>query len=358
MLGPIVSGRNLTGAVPAKLLEAGADPRQSLRAVLRAWLPLSEAVLGMAVGHLPSPALAAPLRVPRLLEGGSSSALVTADEVPAVSSSLPPLPLAVAEQLACTRAALCCSSSAPDAPLVVYISKMVAVPVGLLPRDASATATQHAAGSSGNDVFLAFGRVFSGIAREGARVHVLGAGYDPRTPDMHRQVAVLGGLYLMMGRALERLPQVPAGNVCAIAGLDTAILKCGTLAGSPAALPMAPMTFQAAPIVRVALEPSQPGDMAALADGLRLLNRYEKLVQSASLHCIVVQCAQRHHCVAAATGFQRTQSLMPFVIQPALCNVRHQLGNFTHPAGLSPNLVPGPCLPSYSYSTYVELIPL
>jgi ribosome assembly protein 1 len=74
-------------------------------------------------------------------------------------------------------------------------------------------------------------------------------------------------------RALERLPSVPAGNVCAIAGLETSILKSATLAGSPAALPLAPMTFQAAPIVRVALEPSAPGDMAALAHGLKLLNR-------------------------------------------------------------------------------------
>jgi hypothetical protein len=67
---------------------------------------------------------------------------------------------------------------------------------------------------------------------------------------------------------------VPAGNVCAIAGLETAILKSATLASSPAALPLAPMTFQAAPIVRVALEPSAPGDMAALAHGLKLLNRW------------------------------------------------------------------------------------
>eukprot|EP00967_Tisochrysis_lutea_P097102 scaffold142524_cov17-Tisochrysis_lutea.AAC.1 len=41
-----------------------------LPAVMRAWLPLSEAVLGMAMMHLPAPPAAAPLRMPRLL--GSS----------------------------------------------------------------------------------------------------------------------------------------------------------------------------------------------------------------------------------------------------------------------------------------------
>ncbi len=38
--------------------------------------------------------------------------------------------------------------------------------------------------------------------------------------------------------------EVPAGNVLAIGGLDTAILKSATLSSSPAARPLAPMLFQ------------------------------------------------------------------------------------------------------------------
>lgn len=78
-------------------------------------------------------------------------------------------------------------------------------------------------------------------------------------------------------RALERLSSVPAGNVLALAGLETTILKSATLSSSPACLPLAPMTFQAAPIVRVALEPSCPTDMAALTQGLKLLNRWGRI---------------------------------------------------------------------------------
>lgn len=48
----------------------------------------------------------------------------------------------------------------------------------------------------------------------------------------------------MMGRALERLPAVPAGNVLAIAGLESAVLKSATLSSTPAARPLAPMVFQ------------------------------------------------------------------------------------------------------------------
>ncbi len=43
------------------------DARTVLRSVLKGWLPLSEAVLSMAVEHLPDPASAAPGRLARLL---------------------------------------------------------------------------------------------------------------------------------------------------------------------------------------------------------------------------------------------------------------------------------------------------
>lgn len=53
------------------------------------------------------------------------------------------------------------------------------------------------------------------------------------------------GLYLMMGRGLERLSEVPAGCVLAIGGLDRCILKSATLSSAPACRPLAPMLFQA-----------------------------------------------------------------------------------------------------------------
>jgi ribosome assembly protein 1 len=203
--------------VPAKLLEGG-DPRAALKAVLRAWLPLSEAVLGMTVSHLPSPAAAAPLRLPHLMHGGSNTALLgvagsgsigqdvmteanhAAEQQQQQQQQLDEATLAeVQQQLDRTYSHLCASSSAADAPLVVFVSKMVSVPANLLPR-APGDSSSVGAGNAAGEVFLAFGRVFSGVAREGARVHVLSSAYNPRLPGQQRQTAVLRGLYLMMGR--------------------------------------------------------------------------------------------------------------------------------------------------------------
>ncbi len=245
-MGQIIKGRGLRN-ITQRALEHP-EPRQALCAVLRAWLPLSEALLSMAASCLPSPAEAAPVRAPRLLgprataEGIAAAAAAAAQQLPSsdTSSSAASVADDVAMQLERMRTHVHASSSTADAPLVIYVSKMVSVPVSVLPRrpgdkpPADATA----------EVFLAFGRVFSGVAREGARVHVLSAAYDPAAPQQQRQTAVLSSLYLMMGRALERLPAVPAGNVLAMAGLETAILKSATLSSSPCALPLAPMVFQ------------------------------------------------------------------------------------------------------------------
>lgn len=74
MLSQIVKSRGLGSLVPPRALEHS-DPRQALRAVMRAWLPLSEAVLGMAIDKLPSPSQAAPYRIARLVNSSSRDGL-------------------------------------------------------------------------------------------------------------------------------------------------------------------------------------------------------------------------------------------------------------------------------------------
>lgn len=247
-----------------------------MRAVLRAWLPLAEATLTMAIAHLPSPRAAAPLRVPHLLSGMPTLTLPT--EVTPSAVTLPDgvttsaaldaataalaavtlngesassdsarageqaggagaaepqgcsqasnrtstgastgastgtstgvstwteaaaaalgggggatqaeiedsgLPLAVRETLARVQSSLTASSSSPDAPVVVYVSKMIALPAAAIPVAQGAPEPRD----PDAEVFLAFGRVYSGVLRVGQRVHVLSAAYSPANPQLHR----------------------------------------------------------------------------------------------------------------------------------------------------------------------------
>lgn len=177
--------------------------------------------------------------------------------------------------------------------------------------------------------FLAFARVFSGLLRTGQRLYVLGPKHNPRMMDglvlpslssddldaLEKNgqwndldtagsvsVFTVKELYLLMGREVELVKSVPAGSVVGIAGLEKHIVKSGTLSSSAFCPAFAPMSFDASPIVRVAVEPVNPSQITALVHGLKLLNQgdpcVEVLVQETGEH-VLVAAGEVHlqHCL-------------------------------------------------------------
>lgn len=127
------------------------------------------------------------------------------------------------------------------------------------------------------EVLLGFSRVFSGTLHRDTSVTVTLPKYDPTLPSTHPRnekyvtTVIVKDLYTMMGRELVAVDEVPAGHVCAIGGLDGAVFRNATLwaAGgictSKGRMPdkminLAGVSMQAAPIVRVALEPDNPSE--------------------------------------------------------------------------------------------------
>lgn len=143
--------------------------------------------------------------------------------------------------------------------------------------------------------FIGFARIFSGTVRIGQTVHVMGPRFDPLNPEKHHAIIEVEELFLMMGRGLEHLQEVPAGNVFGIGGkqLSQQILKTGTLSSSINSPLFSPMVFSR-PIMRVAVEPVVPAEMPILIDGLKLLNQADASVE------IMVQETGEH--VIAAAG--------------------------------------------------------
>ena len=56
-------------------------------------------------------------------------------------------------------------------------------------------------------------------------------------------------------------------------------MKSATVSDTVACPAFSDMYFEAAPIVRVAVEPQHPGDMPALVEGMRLLNQADACVE-------------------------------------------------------------------------------
>ncbi|XP_066273846.1 elongation factor-like GTPase 1 [Branchiostoma lanceolatum] len=312
------------------------DPRVLLQAVCGQWLPLSEAVLAMTVDQLPSPLQISPEKVEHLM-------CQTAQRF----DSLPQPTQKLKEDF------LMCSAE-DSAPVIVFISKMFSVDSKALPHNRPRPLTQEeieqkrelarqrhqeklaalsnqtlvpqqeqAAEENGNDtcsttiltnkkdkvdddanVFVGFARVFSGKVRKGQKVFVLGPKHSPSHALQHMSEApgdlsqlkhvaavVVEDLYLLMGKELETVDQVPAGNILGIGGLQAQVLKSATVSSTIACPAFSPVYLDAAPIVRVAVEPKHAGDMSALMQGLRLLNQadpsVEVLVQESGEHVLV-----------------------------------------------------------------------
>ncbi|XP_046864219.1 elongation factor-like GTPase 1 isoform X2 [Xenia sp. Carnegie-2017] len=348
------------------------DPKTHLKAIFHQWLPLSKTLLQMVVNKLPSPLKINTERVEKLMCGG----LRTFESLPDETKLL-------------KQAFVRCSSEDGD-PVIIFVSKMVAVDEKALPQnkrrpltqkeleqrrekarqkhsqmlsskeneeprfnnpstnteavaqcsrkglcDDNADTSDVAIGDTSNerpaditdietrndeaDQFIAFARVYSGTITKGQILFVLGPKHDPafldgirsgegnndvisnvatadmlmssRIDDKHCTSFTVKNLYLLMGRELESLKSVPAGNILGIGGLGDIILKSATISSTVACPPFTALPYDIKPIVRVAVEPLHPGNMSALHRGMGLLNQadpiVEVLVQETGEHVLI-----------------------------------------------------------------------
>lgn len=117
---------------------------------------------------------------------------------------------------------------------MIYISKMVK--------------------SSDKGRFYAFGRVFSGTARSGQKVRIMGPNYVPgKTLDLF--VKSIQRTVLMMANKVEPVSEVPCGNTIGLVGIDKYLVKSGTISDFEEAHNIRPMKYSVSPVVRVAVKP-------------------------------------------------------------------------------------------------------
>lgn len=291
------------------------DTRNLLTVIMQQWLPLSTATFQAVVDVIPSPRAAQAVRMPFMLHP---------KEAQASSTPLQPANEFEQELYSCDQF--------PEAPVVSYVSKMFAVKREDLPeykpremtaeemrrrgreereRRAAVQASRTALGlgdttdpnelaraiddielnkpteapaapaTASGEVLLGFSRIFCGVLRRGTTLFATLPKYDaeagpdhPRNARHIRRVTV-SDLYMMMGRDLVAVEEVPAGHVCAIGGLDGIVPRNATLcAPSAAGVPedaepsayagvlinLSGVGVNTAPIVRVALEPVNPGE--------------------------------------------------------------------------------------------------
>jgi len=214
-----------------------------LKRIMQTWLPASEALMEMLVNHLPSPAVAQSYRVENLYGGPID------DE--------------------CAKSIRSCN---PKGPLMMYISKMVP--------------------TSEKGRFYAFGRVFSGTIATGQPVRIMGPDFKfGKKTDLY--LKKIQRTVLMMGRYVEQLQDCPCGNICGLVGVDSYLLKTGTISTHVEAHCFVTMKYSVSPVVRCSVDCKNASDLPKLMEGLKRLAKSDPLVQ-----CITSRTGE--HIIAGA----------------------------------------------------------
>jgi elongation factor 2 len=204
------------------------EGKQLLKACMRKFLPAADALLEMMILHLPSPVTAQRYRMETLYEGPHDD-----------------------------EAAIAIRDCDPKGPLMLYVSKMVP--------------------TSDKGRFYAFGRVFAGTVRSGLKVRIQGPHYTPGKKD-DLFIKAVQRTILMMGRFIEPIEDVPAGNICGLVGVDQFLLKSGTLTTSETAHNLKVMKFSVSPVVQRSVEVKNANDLPKLVEGLKRLSKSDPCV--------------------------------------------------------------------------------
>ncbi|CAG7978022.1 unnamed protein product [Penicillium salamii] len=305
--------KSLNINIPPYILRSR-DPKNIMTTLFSQWLPLSTALLVSVIEYLPSPPAAQTARLPEMIKSSPGSDFISED----------------------IKKAMVDFKTGPDEPVVAYVSKMVAIPESELMSSKKRTGgtmtadeameiarrkreeiakmqaearngqaddfermtsafenttliteteeeeTEAAEKDEDPDHLIGFARLYSGTISVGDEIYVLPPKFSPANPHANpepKKVTVTD-LYLLMGRALEPLQSVPAGVVFGIGGLAGYVLKTGTLCSQiEGSINLAGVSLSTPPIVRVALEPTNPADLSKMVTGLRLLEQSDPCAQ-------------------------------------------------------------------------------
>ena len=224
--------------------EKDLEGKALLKTVMKKFLPAADALLEMICIHLPSPVTAQKYRADTLYEG-------------------PP------DDVACIGIRDC----DPKAPLMLYVSKMVP--------------------TSDKGRFYAFGRVFAGTVKSGVKVRIQGPNYVPgKKEDLF--IKAIQRTILMMGRFVEPIEDVPAGNIVGLVGVDQFLLKSGTITTSDTAHNLKVMKFSVSPVVRRSVEVKNAADLPKLVEGLKRLSKSDP--------CVLTSISESGEHVVAGAG--------------------------------------------------------
>ncbi len=296
------------------------DHRSTLQSIMRRWLPLADSILRMVVKNMPNPRDAQKNRVQTLISIENYKLQAFQPDGFQDSAKFNEVKELIHNHTCLVRQNIESCNNDENAPLVVFISKMMPVRVAeLSKRDVIMLNEQRIAKYPGGiaedhylkpdqEVFMALGRVFSGHLKRNSDLFIIGHKYDPSSlitfsdestytgpnslyddisSNFQGMVTKLKsggadklGCYILLGPSVFPTENVGAGNIVGIVGLEDFILKTATISNSWATYPLKAITFQSKPMLKVAVEPAASHrDLKKLEIGLQNLYQFDPVVE-------------------------------------------------------------------------------
>ena len=211
------------------------SPKEMAKSILGKWLPVEKAVLDMVVQYLPSPIKAAK----PVSEGGHGRirSAWSGDSDSEVGQAL--------------------QKCDPNGPVMVVLSKMILFRAKRV---------------------VAMGRIFSGTLRKGAKVTYFLPGYTEGSKE-RKQTTNVQGVHILMGKDVEEVDEIPAGNVVAISGLRGAFAG-STVSSLEDVKPFKGLTFAVEPVVTVSIEAKNPRELPKLVEGMELIQLVDPSIKA------------------------------------------------------------------------------
>jgi len=253
-------------------LKLGASSEESIiRAILRRYRPLSDAVLDSVCAVLPPPS-----KVKR-------TALTMKKNLIATSLNFGKLELAIKQCDATT-----------GSPTVAHVCKFLTVKQCDISdpertRPLSTATNNHpeelddSKSNNNGDILVALVRVLSGTLQtthgdSNVEFEVYGPKYDSSSPPLRVKSETLK-LYLIMGATLIRVKSIPAGHICAVSNLSELQLKTLTLCDTAGGMPLQGFETLTRPLVKVNVEAARASDTNILERGLQRLSLADAAVE-------------------------------------------------------------------------------
>lgn len=151
-------------------------------------------------------------------------------------------------------------------------------------------------GSAGR--FYAIGRCFSGVVGT-EKYSVRGPDFDPEDPETAAcsQDGRPKSIVVYLGKDVQSISNVPAGNIAGLDGIDQFITKTATITNDKNAYNFTSLKFNVSCIYRIAIKPVDSKQLPKLVEGLKRLCKHDMLVTTTSEPTgdhIVAGCGEEH----------------------------------------------------------------